>query len=206
MSNTLKNRSLFFDTEFTQLKKDTTLISIGITDSISMERFYAEFTDYDRRSVDDWIEENVIANLGNPIDKDCPFDMHLTYETGTRRDIKYSLLTWLAKISKVNSMFNHFQFVSDVCHYDFVLLIDLLTDGGTAFDMQNNISPCCIDLNGIIAMHRGISHEEAFDYSREKLLKELKADIDPYLKGNKHNSLYDAEVIKALYMHMRGCI
>ena len=57
---------IFFDTEFTGLHKDTTLISIGL---ISEDRrcFYAELTDYKRTLPDvdnwNWIEENVIANL-----------------------------------------------------------------------------------------------------------------------------------------------
>lgn len=197
------NRFLFFDNEFTQLKKDTSLISIGIVDSETYERFYAECTDYDRRSVDEWIEKNVIANLGNPIAEDCPYDMHVTYVTGTRREVKYSLLAWLAKIGKLGFTFNGFQFVSDVCHYDFVLLIDLLTDGGTAMELPGNISPCCIDLNAMIATYKQITFKEAFDYSREELLAEFGDPIDAYIRMNKHNALYDAEVIKALFMHIR---
>ena len=38
-------RTYFFDTEFTGLRKDTTLISIGIV-SDTGDRFYAELTDY----------------------------------------------------------------------------------------------------------------------------------------------------------------
>jgi uncharacterized protein YprB with RNaseH-like and TPR domain len=54
--------NLFFDTEFTGLHKDTTLISIGcVLDNGN--KFYAETTDYDINQVDDWIEKNVIANL-----------------------------------------------------------------------------------------------------------------------------------------------
>ena len=53
---------LFFDTEFTGLHKDTTLISIGII-SEDERTFYAELTDYDKSQVDDWIKENVIDNL-----------------------------------------------------------------------------------------------------------------------------------------------
>lgn len=202
----LPNRYLCFDTEFTQLKKDTTLISVGISDTESMEKFYAECTDYDRRSIDEWIEKNVIANLGNPVADDCPYDMHVTYVTGTRREVMYSLLAWLSKISKIGNPFNHFQFVSDVCHYDFVLLVDLLTNGGTAMELQSNIVPYCIDLNYAISFYKNITHEEAFNYSREQLLNEFGDPIDAYIRMNKHNALYDAEVIKALFMHMLNCI
>ncbi len=53
---------IFFDTEFTGLHKNTTLISIGL---ISEDRrcFYAELTDYDEKQCDDWIEENVLKHL-----------------------------------------------------------------------------------------------------------------------------------------------
>ena len=54
--------NLYFDTEFTGLQKDTSLISIGIV-SDSGRKFYAEFTDYDKSKVDEWIQDNVIRNL-----------------------------------------------------------------------------------------------------------------------------------------------
>lgn len=50
---------VFFDTEFTGLHKNTTLISLGCVDE-NGRTFYAEFTDYDKSQVDDWINENVI--------------------------------------------------------------------------------------------------------------------------------------------------
>ena len=76
---------LYFDTEFTGLRKDTDLISIGIVDPLYNRYFYAEFTDYDRTKVDCWIKENVIDNLlhkkestkdidGNIIDTNVYFD------------------------------------------------------------------------------------------------------------------------------------
>jgi hypothetical protein len=51
---------IFFDTEFTGLHKNTTLISIGLVAETG-ESFYAEFTDYDKSQVNDWIKENVIS-------------------------------------------------------------------------------------------------------------------------------------------------
>jgi hypothetical protein len=53
---------IFFDTEFTGLHKNTTLISIGLI-SEDGKTFYAEFTDYDKSQVDSWLQENVINNL-----------------------------------------------------------------------------------------------------------------------------------------------
>ena len=54
--------NLYFDTEFTGLRKDTTLISIGIV-SEDGRKFYAEFTDYDESQCGDWIKQNVILNF-----------------------------------------------------------------------------------------------------------------------------------------------
>ena len=53
---------IFFDTEFTGLHKDTTLISIGLIDE-NGRTFYAEFSDYYECQCDEWIRENVLKNL-----------------------------------------------------------------------------------------------------------------------------------------------
>ena len=94
------------------------------------------------------------------------------------------------------SQFESIQFVSDVCHYDFVLLIDLLTGGKTALNLPDNISAVCHDINSDIARHYGISDREAFDKSREEIVSEL---CGHGVDGTKHNALYDAEVIKAIW-------
>jgi len=172
---------VYFDTEFTGLHKNTTLISIGLV-SDNDDYFYAEFTDYDRTQVDDWIKENVIKNLSSNIDFDIPCDVI----KGNKLTIRKYLKRWL-------SQFDHVNFISDVCHYDFVLLIDLL--GDTAFDMPSNCSPVCHDINEDISYSEGITIEDAFNVSREDLLDSYNIKI----VGNKHNSLYDAMVIKEIY-------
>lgn len=85
--------------------------------------------------------------------------------------------------------------VSDVCHYDMVLLIDLF---GSAFDVPSYISPCCHDINQDIAHYYGISEKEAFDKSREEMIKELYGETY-VVPGTKHNALYDARVIQHIY-------
>ena len=107
---------IFFDTEFTGLRKDTTLISIGLV-SANGQVFYAEFTDYDKTMVNDWIKENVIKNLMNRNDPNHG------YYVGTKEEIRDKLTEWF-------SQFDAVELVSDVCHYDMVLLIDLF---GSAF-------------------------------------------------------------------------
>lgn len=179
---------LFFDTEFTGLCKDTTLISIGIV-SENGKRFYAELTDYDGSQVDDWIDEHVIQNLALKGNKDFlkEYD-NLSYYYGHSMEISLRLKEWLKQ-------FDLIQFVSDVCHYDMVLLIDLITHGKTAIDLPKNISAVCHDINQDIAVVYGISDFISFDKSREQILD----DAGVKISGQKHNSLYDAEVIKEIY-------
>lgn len=215
---------LFFDSEFTGLRKDTTLISLGIV-ADNGKKFYAEFTDFNWDYVDDWIQKNVLDNfilekfypkgtidsLDEQVEewKRKGYEVsnfptmntaYLLFETKrTKNDftevvgdsdwIREALSDWL-------SQFDSIQFVSDVCHYDFVLLIDLLTGGKTALDLPSNISAVCHDINSDIARHYGISDEKAFDKSREEIVSELCShEVD----GVKHNALYDAEVIKAIW-------
>ena len=181
---------IFFDTEFTGLHKNTTLISIGMVDE-NNNAFYAEFTDFDEKQCDDWIKENVIAHLkyhGTHTNMKLwgrdPKE-NLTYAIGDTEFIREKIEQWLLPHDKV-------QLVSDVCHYDMVLFIDIW---GGAFDIPRAINPSCHDLNQDIAEYYCLSEDRAFDLSREEL-----ANLDNYpIEGDKHNSLFDAKVIKQIY-------
>ena len=179
--------NIYFDTEFTGLHKDTTLISIGLI-SEDDKTFYAEFTDYDEPQVDDWIQTNVIDNLNI---KDYGVTKDTWNETiikGNKTLIKFYLSMWLSQFESV-------QLVSDVSHYDMVLFIDIF---GSAWDLPKNINPSCHDINQDIARYLEVDEASAFDTNREGFLW----CFDEYSKlpsGNKHNSLYDAKVIKELY-------
>ena len=181
---------IFFDTEFTGLHKDTTLISIGMVDEDN-NSFYAEFIDYDRYQVDEWIKEHVIDNLlykhfdkeGEP--NTISIFGNKYYAKGDKRYIKNQLIEWLSEYDNV-------ELVSDVCHYDMVLFIDIF---GSAWDLPRQINPACHDINQDIANYYHISETEAFDESREGIINEFNITIE----GDKHNSLYDAKVIKTIY-------
>ena len=88
--------------------------------------------------------------------------------------------------------FGDIQLISDVCHYDMVLFIDIF---GSAFDLPENVCASCHDINQDIAAYYMIDEKTAFDFSREQIL----SDNEIYIEGDKHNSLYDAKVIKNLY-------
>lgn len=179
---------IFFDTEFTGLHKDTTLISIGLIDE-NGRSFYAELTDYDRDQVNDWIQSNVINNLKfkgrDNVKGMVPIERYV-YFSGDKKSIRNYLLKWL-------DYYDDVQLVSDVCHYDMVLLIDLLAT--SALDLPDSITASCHDINQDIASYYGISERDAFDLSREQIISKNHKQV----KGNKHNSLYDAKVIKEIY-------
>jgi hypothetical protein len=177
---------LFFDTEFSGLHRNTTLISIGII-SMSNKTFYAEFTDYDNTQVDNWIRSNVIKNLSR--DEDELKSFAETTIKGTKQEVGKCLNTWL-------NQFDQIEWVSDVCHYDFVLLVDLLY--GNAMSIPHNISPVCIDINQYIADFYEINSIEAFNKNRENIVSEYKN-----LKAKKHNSMWDAIIIHAIYEKIR---
>lgn len=173
---------IFFDTEFTGLHKNTTLISIGLV-SEDNRQFYAEFTDYDEEQCNDWIRKNVLDNTLMKNWKKRGEKYIENYYLGTKYEIGKMLENWLAQ-------FNEVEFISDVCHYDMVLLLDIF---GGAFSLPKQCSPSCYDINQDIARFYNISQKEAFDKSREEIIKGI--DIG----GEKHNALYDAKVIKAIY-------
>jgi hypothetical protein len=180
---------IFFDTEFTGLHKDTTLISVGLV-AENGDSFYAEFADYDITQVDEWIQKNVIENLwtGKAIDYGyTQISPDLTIARGDKQLNNIALNDWLKQ-------FDTIEWVSDVCHYDFVLLIDLIC--GHALKLPyGKWNSACHDINQDIANFYQISEIEAFDKPREEILQEYNIQI----KGKKHDSLYDAKVIKAIY-------
>lgn len=183
--------NIYFDCEFTGLYKDTKLISIGLI-SDDGKQFYAEVDDKSLLYVDSWIEENILNNTvmyGDKLLYDI-VDSEFDYHTGSESTICNELSKWF-------NQFDNVQLVSDVCHYDMVLLINLF---GTAFDLPENVSCYCHDINQDIAINENISESEAFNLSREEILKKHNKTID----GEKHNALYDAKVIKEIFNIYKG--
>lgn len=191
---------LFFDTEFTGLHKDTTLISIGIV-SKNGKTFEAEFTDYDKSQVDDWIMDNVIKNLTipktdkskgepeyywasrhhtNSIYNDI-YDGYSVRLRGTKEEIRKELNRWLKQFK------NGVEFWSDCLSYDWVLFNDIF---GHAFNIPENVYYIPFDICTLFKI-KGIDP----DISREEF-------IGNSVKGKKHNALYDAKVIKECYIRL----
>jgi 3' exoribonuclease, RNase T-like len=192
----MKTTKLFFDTEFTGLHKQTTLISIGIVSECG-KKFYAELTDYDKTQIDTWLETNVINNLiylepadgednhyamsrhsdnpiGNPIDKSYSLEIRCD-----RVDLQYHLRKWLEQFEKV-------EIWSDCLAYDWVLFNDIF---GHAFNIPKNINYIPFDICTLFKVK-----EIDADISREDFIGEDLSDL-----SKKHNALYDAFVIKKCY-------
>lgn len=197
---------IFFDTEFTGLHKDTTIISIGLIDE-NGRTFYGEFSDYDESQCDNWISENVIKHLKwskeGPVEDFINIYVNSWEAFGSKEYIKIVLSEWLSK-------YDYVDLVSDCCHYDMVLFIDIF---GDAWSIPDVVNPACHDINQDIAKYFDISEKEAFDLSREKFIEKVNIDRQDEqnnfdiseeekiinIEGDKHNALYDAKVIKEIY-------
>ena len=117
---------IFFDTEFTGLHKDTTLISIGFI-SEDGKQFYAEFDDYDKSQIDEWLQHNVIDNLMYDVrpDWNCP----TWYHRGDTSFIREKLSNWLSQFESV-------EMWSDCLAYDWVLFNQIY---GHAFNIPKRL-------------------------------------------------------------------
>ena len=109
---------IYFDTEFEGLRKDAKLISLGFITEDNQE-LYIEFDDIDIQKQDQWIKDNVLQNTILYGQKEISeITDEANYYKGDKDEIKGVLLHWL-------NQFDNVQFISDVCHYDFVFLIDI---------------------------------------------------------------------------------
>ena len=190
--------NVYFDTEFCGLKKSTDLISIGLVTEEG-KTFYGEFSDFDQSVyADPWLKSNVLNNtvylkdgVPNTVHVGSPDSDHQII-FGSKDMIRNCLEQFLESIRGKEDI----QLVSDVCHYDMVLFIDIFKD---AFHLPDFISPCCVELNQMIAKYYNITGYEAFDKNREGILKEHGIPLPTTSIGDKHNSLFDAKVIYEIY-------
>src|SRR5690349_8227744 len=119
---------IFFDTEFTGLHQNTTLISIGLI-AESGETFYAELIDYDETQVDNWIRENVVSKLHLKESVGFKDDTkHLMFKCN-KEELKKYLERWFIRFDKV-------EMWSDCLSYDWVLFCQLF---GHAFKVPSNV-------------------------------------------------------------------
>lgn len=171
---------LFFDTEFTSLKKDADLISLGIVTEDG-KQFYAELNDFDKDKCSSFTKEEVLSKLKyldkmpkNTFLKTDPFDYNVL---GNKTLVKRSFLEWLKKLPKGKKVF-----VADVLAWDWTLLVDLIAE-------YNNDSP---------ELPKDV-HYIPIDISTVLQQKGLDPDIDRSefcgkTSQNSHNALEDAKI------------
>lgn len=165
---------IFFDTEFTGLHQNTTLISIGCV-SEDGKQFYAELNDYDKSQVDDWLSENVIKHLWwQTPDRGTP---NVTYVLGGVVHVADALAAWLHPFGEV-------EMWSDCLAYDWVLFCGLYSG---AMHIPKNVCYIPFDLATLLKA-QGIDP----DVNREEFAGIVTV-------GQKHNALWDAQMIKACY-------
>lgn len=192
----MKTTKLFFDTEFTGLHQNTTLISIGIVSECG-KTFYAELNDYDELQVTPWIKENVIAKLlmtppPKGQDEEYVATRHESNPQGNnlykgysvklrcdKKELKNHLSIWLQQFEEV-------EMWSDCLAYDWVLFVNIF---GCAFDIPKNVSYIPFDICTLFKL-KDIDP----DISREKY-----GCGEHYSEMPKHNALWDAQVIKMCF-------
>lgn len=173
-----KTMKIFFDSKFTGLHQKTTLISIGFITELDIT-FYAEFVDYDKNQINEWLSANVLGNLlleERSVPPNIMSDGGATMCSDSRK-IAYWLREWLQSFN------SPIEIWSDCLAYNWVLFCEL-------FGGEVNI-PGCV-------------HYIPFDICTLMQIKGVDPNINREefvgLKSEtKHNALWDAKVIKSCY-------
>ena len=205
---------VYFDVQFTGLRKNSSIISIGLVDA-AQRTFYAELTDYNKRQCDNWIKNNVLSVLINP-ENSFNNETGEYRMTGTKEEVSEKLWDWLNLREEQNGG-KLVQFVGDVAQYGFVLLMDLLLNDikKTTLNLPTWMSPALHDLNQELAglLYRNkpvnVSKEEfdsnhvptsqAFSLNRVEIANSIgvKCDDKTY-----HQALIQALIIKAIHYYI----
>lgn len=190
---------VFFDTEFTGLHQNTTLISIGLVSECG-KTFYVELTDYDKSQIDDWLQENVIDKLQFS-DEEKRKQSTIPFLTegvhyrgfGDTETVKEYLTEWLSQFTEV-------EIWSDCLSYDWVLFNQIF---GHAFNIPKNVYYIPFDICTLFYA-KGIDP----DINREEFAGtwiEVN-DANNWGGGSKHNALWDAYVIRACFNKLQNAI
>lgn len=175
---------IFFDTEFTGLRQNTTLISLALCADDGRE-FYAEFSDFDQSQCDAWIEKNVLPLTRWVADPQVvPFEgneAHVRLCYGNSEMVRQALLSWL-------SVYDDVEIWADCLAWDWVLFCELF---GGAFELPKQIFYMPFDL---VTLFRCKNLDA--DTSRLEFAKRHQAH-----RGNEqlHNALFDARLTKVCH-------
>lgn len=179
---------LYFDSEFTGKHKDSAFINLAIMDE-NGRSFYAEFNDFPLEQVakDTQDKTPTLMTL-----RDYLCDGENTLVRGDSERIRCLLLEWLNEYDEA-------IFVIDGGHYDFVLLIELLSSNTGI--LPENICSVYLELNNEISIYKGVSVLDAFNYNREDIFLEL---VETSLPENIiFNTMYNVELIKSIHQELQ---
>lgn len=177
----MRRKKIFYKAKYTGLHKNTTLISIGLESECGVT-FYAEFTDYDRASVDSWIKKNIMPKLrltdmpeGTLKVEPVISDTKSVECKGDRAHVGIALKEWFKQFPEV-------EIWGDCMSYDWILFADIFSN---AFNIPENIYYIPFDICTLF---------------KENCINPDISRVN-FINGNDeliHNALYDAHVI-------RGC-
>jgi len=187
--------SIFYDSEFTGLTQSTTLISIALTTEDGRS-FYAEFTDFDKTQVDDFISQSVLANTQWLVDWQSVspevIEPKVNYADGAfscvgpTQFVRDQLLQWIEPLGEI-------QVWADHVSYDWVLFCELF---GGALALPSSIYYIPMDL---CTWMSSLGHNpdcDRVEFAKD-FLNKTSGDIN-----QAHNALFDARVSLACYQRL----
>jgi hypothetical protein len=203
---------IFLDTEFTGLRQDTELISIGLV-SDSGECFYAEFIDFDRSKVEAWVQQNVVDNLllsSKIVDpykgwvkitqRKAKSHLYSIATVGASVHIAKQLMSWLGSLQKTSD--HKLEIWADCNAYDWVLFRNLLAHYPYFSDLVYYIPfDLCTRLYeyGIDPDISRVELAKLRSREKENLLLPTSISSSGELSSIQHVSLYDAVLIKRCF-------
>lgn len=182
---------IFFDLEFTSLHKLTTSISIALVAEDGRE-YYAEFTDFDKFQVNDFIKNEVLSKriLENyDFEKDYDPDAKTVMVKGDTDLVYETMLRWLQNYEKEGV-----EMWGDVMAYDWVLFIDIF---GNAFSLPKFIDYIPMDLSTALALLGEDKDVDREEFAYGHLDKEEQG-----LAMQTHNALFDARTQLEVYKRL----
>lgn len=192
--------NIYMNAQFTGLHQKTTLISLALV-SDDGDTFYAEFTDYDRTQINNWLKENVLFNTRwisgaefkpkqscfikrGKASKGSRVIIGTTECYGNTEFVAKKLTNWLKQFEEIT-------IVSDCLAYGWVLFCELF---GGARSIPENVFYMPVDICDMF-IRRSIDpdiNRIEFAFGKE------------YSHIRKHYALFDANVIKMCYDKLRS--
>jgi len=178
---------IFIDFEFTRMHQYTTPISVGIVSEDGRREFYAEFTDFDKNQIDEWLEQNVL-NLLLLTEKPTNYLQSDDIATKAKGSVPFVVNTvgglndWIKELN-----YPVITLASYGLAYDSILFRELFKNAG--IDMPPNCNIFGFDISTLLQIYGGDPNIEG--------AKERYVDMG---SDEKHNALYDAHVARNIYL------